>query len=251
MADLRRKTQKGRFWEAWAGDLDDLRRVTRVADDLAKLRRKELDDSKPNRGWPEADTSHIALTIVDGPDEVTGSPEAVFDEIDRRTVYKVRLQTSWPAYEEKLLIEFERERHGGIRLSVASESAAWARTAFAQLSDEIEKSVPKWAFLRSEKGLNRMSYLVSFAVALPIEIWVLNLPLRESKQIVGAIFAPLIMSLMFVGWPLRFADKLHDWLFPRFEIFSQGGSSTGGRRLAALALLLASIPIGILVNWIT
>ena len=79
----------------------------------------------------------------------------MLEELDRRTVKSVKISTNFPGYEEMVSLVFQKGDsydNYGVRLDIESTNPGWAKQCLAQLSDEVDKSVPKWSFFLSIKG---------------------------------------------------------------------------------------------------
>jgi len=114
----------------------------------------------------------------------------------------------------------------------------------AQVSDEVDKSVPKWSFFRTARGLlvwMFLTYATTVGVAVLIEAR------HVTKGFSAAVFLTLVIACVTTG----LTAGLLNWLFPPFELYGEGGSSSGSRRIGAVVVFIASIVAGILVNLVT
>ncbi|MET8910387.1 hypothetical protein [Micromonospora sp. NPDC004551] len=205
----------------------------------------------------------VELTVVDKYEEVYGRVDEVLAEMDRRSTVSVRFRADGsrpPDRQYGRTSEYVSDgihlRLGGqgdspfrtdrpVSLTVTSPSAGWARAAFARVSDEIEKGVPRWAVVRRPSAQFSLS-LLYFAV--PYITVMLIIKARQPIWIAGfwaGIIAWLISSVSGT------ASRFHNWLFPPFEITQDGAESSGTRRILFLITLMLSVPIGILVNRIS
>lgn len=255
--DLTRRTTPQRRWKSWCGELQDLRRLISLTEQLASQRKSEILSSSLNDrqlGYWDDVKYLVTVTIVDGADSVTGPPETVLEELDRRTVSKVLIDTDFPTlWDEKLAVSLSKTKEfifsdRGVKLEIRSSSPAWAKQCLAQMSDEIEKSVPRWSFFLTIKGraaLLALTYAVILGIALLIEARHVHRAF-EGWALLTALFA-----LAPIPWIGMFGSSIVNWCFPSFELYGEGGSPSGGRRLGAVLVFVASIAAGIIVNLIT
>jgi hypothetical protein len=127
----------------------------------------------------------------------------------------------------------------GVQINVQSSDLRWTRLTLAELSEEIEKGVPWWAWLRSTIGV-LLTSAVAFSGAI-VAIWQLIGENRQENLIWLTTFLMTPMALL-VG----LAGKW--WLLPAFEVTPVDGGTSGGKRIAYWAAILLSVPIGIAVN---
>jgi hypothetical protein len=253
------KTSKRNTWPAWSGELDDLRRLGAATTRLVDQRRvpliNEFNEKNPEmiEAWGDYHTERFQKNWValaefqDGDDEVEGPISEALDELDRRTTSRLRFKatsTATPTVGEALNIRFQRDSPTqAVTLQIESYDQAWARQVLTLLSEEIEKGVPKWAWCRSIPGraiISVAAALAFFAAVVLITPPSMPSPVRVAIAVIVGLAAQVVAQL----------HRVIDWFFPPFEITSHGGS-TGGRRLAAVATIAASIPIGLIINLMT
>jgi hypothetical protein len=276
---VQHRTTRKNHWLAWSGELDDLRRIGRIFSELVQRRKESLDaeldtnnepgsTEGPAEQWRRAVLQNFApvATLEDGDDRIVGPVDDVLAELDRRSVSELALKTETDGYALSMVHEgvdltFRRKvgslyDHESVTLEISSRDQGWARQTLTQLTEEIEKGVPRWAWFRSKAGRAIIGLTVAIAgvltfyslVSIPDQLSLWGTPL--SSQIVLTIrLAAVVAPPALLGY-LAASNAAIDWFMPRFEVTSQA-SSTGGRRLAGLGLLVLSIPIGILVNLIS
>ncbi|WP_147457835.1 hypothetical protein [Micromonospora sp. BL1] len=111
-------------------------------------------------------TDIVELTVVDRYEEVFGKIDPVLDEMDRRSTRSVRFAADGTTPPDRIMRSVSEFVTDGVhvrlgtpktslaggddpaRVIVTSPSAGWARASFARICDEVEKGVPKWAFMR-------------------------------------------------------------------------------------------------------
>jgi hypothetical protein len=280
--EIERSTKKERKWFAWAGDMSDLKRCGRVIEELYDARIESLENERRKRqdenlksasdvtqggantsiaisgnlgyinivGSPIGD-SHEDITRypfkglrLTDEDVVTGPTESVLTEVDRRSVRSLTFIGAID-FGEYVIVTFTRTQDWAARVEVRSSNIGWAKQALTRLTDEIEKGVPQWAFMRNSTGNVTVSVRLLTGIIIGASI-ALMWPNKEQHGNIslGVIFA--ILSAILLG-----SAKLKNFLFPAFEISGEARESTGSRRIAALALILISIPIGMFVNLIS
>ena len=260
--EVQHRTKKYNSWPAWSSELDDLRKLgarveklanDRIEDFVAEYERnatdKRSDSDKERTKRYIRNGLRVSAEFLDGDDEVQGPIPDVLNELDRRTTrqlsFKVDASHVPTMNGERIVLSFSRKKEGNsVELEVQSSDPGWARQALTILSEEVEKGVPKWARARTRAG----QFLVALAVAVPtVIIAALLFPSHWpawQRVLVGLIPATVVACITVM-------PEIISWLFPSFEITSDSGGSTGGRRIAAALALVASVPLGIVVNLIT
>lgn len=250
--EIVRQTKIERTWQAWSGELNDLQRLATLTGSLADARKAEvIAGNADNEQYWERREPLLKVKLIDGTDSVTGPAQEVFSELDRRTVKNVDIFGDF-LYPEELKVELSNDieeswRRWGVRLRIQSTNPGWAKRGIAELSEEIEKSVPRWAWFWTVPGI-LISYLAAVVLAV---ILILLIALRHTKDSGGqaAILGSNGITIVTVfAWTL--GPRFWRWTFPRFEVHGEGGQSTGGRRLAAFGSIVAGFLAAILVTYI-
>jgi hypothetical protein len=243
--------------------MDALRRIARLLEEIAARRSEDLANSSAAATENEG-SGHVASqrdvkvsAILSGQgDEISGPIADVFAEFDRRHPGNLELRIEENKVKTVAVLLGSKETsyfgfhedgsppRAPILLGVKSSDRGWARQAFVQLSEEIQKGVPAWSWLCREGG-TLFSFVVTLAVFMATG-FVLSWPIPQNS------FPPALGIFIGLGVVASFATLIfHSWLFPRFEVNFEGMKSSGSRRLAWLGTLLLAIPIGILVNVLT
>ncbi|WP_433687015.1 hypothetical protein ACQP0I_25595 [Micromonospora carbonacea] len=266
MSTIKRSFRKRYEWHAWSGEMADLGRLGKLVEELHEVRLRELESEARQRIEINSDSEiqsiqvqgtlnyfqygpgdgevypFVGVVVVDE-DEVAGPILDVLPEVDRRSVESLRFVAALSA-SERLSVTFVRDASEAVVIDVVSQRTGWAKQAFARLADEIEKGVPRWAALRSDGPRFGLSVTAAVVIGLFFGLVLPKSTAWNERLAVGTV--------VFVAtWPLVLMNRLHKWLFPGFELLGEGGQSSGTRRLVTLALLVASIPIGVLVNAIS
>jgi hypothetical protein len=256
---VRHQTTKANAWSAWSGELEDLRRIGRLFSRLVEQRRAPLwamsdegahaeligDESLAARRKADFDRRWQAIaTLQDGDDQIEGPIEEVLAELDPRTISKLEFSAT-SSYTvvigDAVVLSFNKSNFfKPVILEVRAGDQGWARQVLTSLSEEIERGVPKWARCRSILGKTGLSVAVCLAIYF---IALILLPSSLTAWARTLTASAIAIAVGFVVTSFRSVD----WFLPPFEVRSQG-TSTGGRRIAGLGLLLLSVPIGILVN---
>jgi hypothetical protein len=254
MTDVVRRRGLTKRRPAWSGELGDLKRVVSLVEQLGKQRIAFLSLTLPDIERQKRRFKPVQIEITEKTDSVTGSPPAIYSELDRRTARQIRMFSDFGSNDEALEVLFKKdpkpgELTGGITISVKSTNTGWAEQSLAELTNEINKSVPRWAGFRSWLGI------IASLVVLFVTAWgiVVLIQVKHIHHNLGndliASFATAILGVFLIGgigatffWP---------WMFPTFELYGEGGTSSGGRRLAALGAFALSIVGGIIVYLVT
>lgn len=130
---VRRSIRRTKHWPAWAGSVDSLRRIA-LALETARL------------AHPAASDLRVVAWLDEGSEVVTGDPDDVLNQLDVRSVHKLRLRIENEAYPYKaspIVTVFDGDI--GAALFVESDNPNWARSYFAARAEEVGKGFPKWA----------------------------------------------------------------------------------------------------------
>ena len=200
------------------------------------------------------------VTMVDGDDTTTGASAAVFAELDKRTVRSLTFVVGDSYENEHVIIELSREgirssgysgmmsSAYGVTLKVASTDRGWAKQVFAQLSEEVDKGVPKYSWVH--KRLGRLVVGVGSVIAVTFAIILMILPAipHGDRWIawVGSAYSMLFGSTAIVSTTWFF-----NWLAPPFEVIGEDGQTSGWRRVSALLGIAGTVILGIIVNRIS
>lgn len=179
----------------------------------------------------------------------SGPYDLTIGQFDKRTAigavikYKIGLD-----FDEALEVNLNGRRWANeCELTVSSKDMAFGRSAFARLSDEVAKGVPRWA-----GGGKYVLALAVFIFLFSIAGTLVSMKFDGTGRIdfdwrrfpLGAIPASgIALAALGNSWPFS-------WLFPSFEVTGDGASS-GTRRILSLVAVLITIPIGILINKIS
>jgi hypothetical protein len=84
-----------------------LRRVASLTEELAQARITQLsseftDDREWERKHWEERAKGVRIETVDGADSVTGPPDEIFEQLDRRTIGKIRIFAELGTVDEQL-----------------------------------------------------------------------------------------------------------------------------------------------------
>ncbi|MFI2652886.1 hypothetical protein [Micromonospora fulviviridis] len=205
----------------------------------------------------------VELTVIDRYEEVFGRVDSVLEELDRRSTRSLRFASDGIRPPDKMLRNLTEYVTDGIyvrlgqakssrftsedaaQLIVTSPSAGWTRSSFARIGDEIEKGVPKWAFLRLPAFRLLLGALYFIAPTLAVAIAV-GLDTKSAAWVFAAGGA-----LAFISGLTELTAKITDWMLPAFEVLQDGSQPAGTRRLLTLVGILVTIPVGIFVNQIS
>ena len=169
---VRTRAEDSQNWPMWAGDLEGMRRLVKVVEDvIEEPRRLAIENTAvedPNRADFVAELWETEMTAVEKELGIThrGLPIEVLGEIDPKVIR--RLSISAPnsvAQEANVQLDFSAS---GVTLQVAGEPG-WLRMAGGALKSEVAKGVPAWAWLRASVGW--WLYASIAIVALALAIW--------------------------------------------------------------------------------
>lgn len=255
------KTKKSNRWNAWSGDLEDLRRISRIYKGLADQRGGTIADtyvplyplSSVNleaRRTEIREAWQAYAIVIDRDDEIRGPVADVLGALDRRSVTSIEFtqKGEHTQHDEQFSLKFSRNpdyNEDIVTLRITSGDQGWARQALAQLTEEVEKGVPRWAWWRSISGS-----LLSWCIVLLSTALLIIAGSRSVGVVTTVGWLPTVIGSGLTGLLVAFwsqTPRIRNWMLPPLEITSEVGS-TGARRLAGLALIILGLPIGILVN---
>jgi hypothetical protein len=128
-----------------------------------------------------------------------------------------------------------------VELEAGSGDRGWVNEVFASVSEEVEKGVPRWEWVRHKGGRSAFIAFVLICLAIIVSLIVVRqLPLKSQGTFV-VLAAVSVVVLWFILTGQQPLNRFIDWLFPGFEIFPEGGRPTGTRRLAFFGSLLLTI----------
>jgi hypothetical protein len=126
------------------------------------------------------------MTFWDGGDFASGPPGQIVIEIDRRTVSRVLIAAKVSSdFDENLQIDFSSS---GMELEVDSSDPGWANQAFVAASEEIEKGVPAWSWVRRPTGRNAFVGFVIACVAVIVSLIMAHQVSSKSTENVAAAY---------------------------------------------------------------
>jgi hypothetical protein len=256
MTDVVRRRGLTKRRPAWSGELGDFQRVVSLVEKLANQRIAQLSEelSKIELWEKQKQVRPVQIEITEKTDSVTGAPPAIYSQLDRRTARQIRIFAEFANDDEALEVLFQKdlkrgELTGCITISVRSTNTGWAEQSLAELTREIDKSVPRWASLRLARG-----FIASLAIIF-IVVWgiialiqVKHIHRNLGNDILFSFFLVFFGTLAIGGAGIVFTWP---WMFPAFELYGEGGTSSGGRRLAALGAFVLSIVGGFIVYLVT
>jgi hypothetical protein len=258
---VQHRTKKVASWPAWSSELGDLRKLGELLVELAEERRASLmqDLHEAHPGENSAVTRERRITELntewqtraefeDGDDQVEGPVMQVLNEIDRRSIDVLTFKLSGrfsPASGEEVALRFARTAIiNAVSFEVRSSDPGWARKVLTLVSEEVQKGVPRWARFRSIPGQGLFPVLTAVAVFITT---LLLLPTIATPWIPPLIAVVAALSMQVIVSTRKFTN----WLFPPFEVTTDSGANTGGRRLAAAGALVAAVILGFIVNLLT
>lgn len=267
-----------RHWTAWSGTIEDIRRIANILSNLEDTRRTrieaEVDEPKDaitvrREARARFEPFTCMIEIEDGDNRISGPVDMILSEIDNRTTRNISFglpgvehygRIDSPFYDDNITIEFISDHpynNLGTDLKVTTSDQGWGRQAFAQLSEEIEKGVPRWAWIHKRLGIASI-FILTYIALLTFLFLVLppfpeHLSDKSNPNHLATVvsWAVLATVLPILGAVATASRKLRTWAFPTFEILGVHGASTGSRRIAYIVGILISIPIGIFVNLIS
>lgn len=270
--DLERSTDRERRWPAWAGTKDELKRIGHAVEEEVERHRsskfaehdaetskilsdpkldglhKEVEEKVRRRDRDAlAERLSTEAKLVEGDNSTKGDVEEVLQELDRRNIMSIRF--SMKDYDERIDVELKKEGYeSGAKLRVASKDRGWANQVFIRLSEEIEKGVPGWSWLRRQAGRGVIALLSTLTPLIAINVALIPNLSKSGKEVLYALDpTPFIIGFIL----LTLSDRFHSWLFPRLEITSEGSPNTGSRRLAWAGGLVLTVVLGVIVNLIS
>jgi hypothetical protein len=178
---------------------------------------------------------------------VTGTADEVADYLEGKEFRSAEFSTPSGLLRGHR-ISISTERFDGLTLHVSSDDGRWSTAAFVELSDEIRKHVPRGRFLRSLWLLVPL-----FIASIGFSLWLL----RDAFVVANGITDSTTQSGLTTAWffaalIVGYAGALLAWIaVPAVEFVAAGRRSRGGRLLAVVGSVIATIILGIVVNLLT
>src|SRR2546423_10592393 len=125
MSDVVRRRALTKHRPAWSGELGDLQRVVSLVEQLGKQQIALLSITLPDIERRKRRFRPVQVQITEKTDSVTGSPPAIYSELDRRTARQIRIFSDFGNDNDVLEVLFKKdpklgELTGGITISVKS-----------------------------------------------------------------------------------------------------------------------------------
>ena len=264
-----RGSKKSLRWTAWAGDLSEIRRIGRIVEEMFEVRKQAIEALKTDHEDEDSDASQrpsvsyrlpddivvdreapYAIMVIVDDEHVSGDIETLFPEIDRRSVQLLSFVAA-ASREDQLFVKFSRRPSDySVLVQAASQDTGWVRQSMSRLADDIEKGVPWWEFMHRPCWARRIVNSCVFLIAaVSVFLMMPTYEYSSGTYFLTAFRAPIAMAGGVGGF--LFFEWLSKWMFPRLELLGEGVQPSGTRRIVGLSLVLVSIPIGVLVNWIS
>jgi len=209
-------------------------------------RDSEVDDGTNGNN----DEPIVILSVRERDGEYSGGLETILEQFDRRTALGVEFNSNIGELEQISLEIGGHPRNPEVVLTVRSTDAAVGRSVFARMSDEVERGVPWWS-----RGPLWFRMAVGIAVLVTVFGCAAGLRVSSERNVsfdwdaAYQMFYPAaLLSLLFIRPAVSRPPA--SWFFPKFEV-SGDGVSTTSRRIVGMLGLLFTIPIGVLVNYIS
>lgn len=175
-----------------------------------------------------------------------GGLKAIFDQTVPSDIEALRIANSQEARTGQVVLSFAKTSEAGtvnVQLLVSGRDRPWVDGTAGILSTEIEKGVPRWAFLRHGFASYMFAILVVFGIAglLKATLW----DLEDSSGLILAATLPIFS--VFLAIPVHAVAKR---VLPGFEIREPGASNAGRKLLVGVVAgvgFLASL-VGIAVG---
>lgn len=193
-----------------------------------------------------ADQSRTNLSFTAGSDTISGPVDEIFPQIDPRTIELLFISATFARYDDndQVTVRMRKKDPSEVLVRVTSPDGAWSRSTFAALSEEIENGVPKWSRFRRLSWKALLGVMIYIVVFLGVALILSSYPAIRSWALLPSLAVGVSAQSLF------YVDAVRDWFFPPFEL-REGRQSTGSRRLALVAGIVLSIPVGVLVNVIS
>ncbi len=253
MKDLKRQTVRWRTWLAWAGTTEELRGIGRVVERLYETIPAQDNYCSSSDSFFNRDKLKFETTVTHGDDPVAGNLDSVagdlegaLAELDRRTATSVIFQITGLGADP--LLRLKMNWLGMIHLTISSSDLGWAHQALGSVSEELDKGRPWWAWARSTWGRT----LVVDVSALTVATSVLLLIASFVGSFAEYFWQPIVGFVAFVAVQvIGLSERVYRWLFPRVELITVDGQSTGSRRFVLAGSLVLSFVVGVIVNFVS
>lgn len=238
-------------WSAWAGTTEQIVRINELLQTLIAVRNGTLaaefeefiSQVEPNKrgDFTGAIQFDIELRAVAEGVAFSGPVNDVLSSLDMRSVDVLQFSLRGHIGSDELAITFSKST--GVGITVASQDVAWARRVIAETTYEIEKDVPAWSRMKTQRvglefGILPLVSGTTLILVLTIALRTLSLKWIVMAPIMALACFLLIFSIL----------TLSNRFLPHFEVLRTPGRSSGGRHLKAIFALLATNSLAILIG---
>jgi hypothetical protein len=170
----------------------------------------------------------------------TGNAAELVSKLDPRTMLSLRATYPASGYGEA---QIDLRTGTDVLLRVTSPTEDWTSSAYSRMVQEIQKSVPWWAFLRSSVWPSLMVYLATVIAG--------NL-LTARTDFAGALTLWLPLGWAVVALCLSLVTgPLLRRLIPVLEIVDSGAKPRGAVAVGFFGVIVVEIAVGVFVNLVT
>lgn len=263
-----RTVTQDRTWKAWVGSFAQLERIHSRLKELAVDRQSALlaaipeplpgdaDDpwelryerEKQTRARADITDKYKVVARLASPGEaISGTFDEVKQEFDTRTFTRLAFSIDTPlGSDDRVVLRFDPyKKKGGnpppdLHLDVKSSDRGWALQVMAQVSDEIQRGVPRWSWLYKgwAAGLGTVVLYIAFLVSLRPLLKLIPKTSDTTAELVAAV-ASIVLALA-----LNWNSRLLYTILPPIEITHDGNQSSASRSIGFLFGVIV-VPVAI------
>jgi hypothetical protein len=259
------KTAEDTFrFPAWVGDRERLARIGAALDDLiAPLResamRTAVEDAKslayldgdyPDQRRSQAESDWSVEVEAREPTLSTtyrGELDAVLGDIDARSIESVRIVAPKTVHTRtRVAVNFDQA--DGCTVEVRADDPTFVRAASMTLRDEIKRSVPRWAWARTELGASIYGALL--VVPLLTAVFMVTEGTGDWNAAQWA-FSPFLGFVLGVIPIAGIVFIVRRFLLPGFEMVGANEHGRGARIVGMAGILafeIALVAIGAVID---
>jgi len=215
-----------------------------VVESYERLRRFETSGSVMRDMFEQAWSLKLQIEDKNGTDtEIRYDASTIADVINPRTVKTISISApdgyidSAGAYN----IQISGDNVSGLKLSVEGPNVAFTNSAMGRLRAELRKSRPWWFWMT-----NSVLVLILGGVVFTTALFLVLSPLGESLSATSLIAS--VIGGYGLASVMTFALRKS---FPAILILDDSGKNRAGGVVLWLVTLAASVPLGLLVNYLS
>ena len=188
----------------------------------------------------------VATATESGAVTLRGQPVDVFGEMDRQALLSLELEVtrSYPVTKrDQVRLTFDKA--DGVKLESRGETA-WVDDSHVRLAEELDRGVPRWAWIRGAVGTTIVAVLIWAELAYLI--WNSDVSSDSDNPTVTRVGLTILMGSLVALLGGMTASVAIRKILPGFEVVRPGETGRGTRAMAIGGTILLA-GIGVTASW--